>query len=158
MSETPERLKSLTRMQFECAITDSGCHAELMDAAFSENLRSRMEAKFLDQNSSSFLWERFQESSSIYDPNGWARLSEFGHMGEVYLFFSRDDESGFWKIGNLQDLVEILGECGGQEFYICDQDMNFVICHNHHDYLIAAGTARDWLGKLSVAAESIPQH
>lgn len=44
-----------------------------------------------------------------------------------------------------RDIVAVLAECTGFEFYLTDVEATFLLCFNHHDVLIAAGDARPWL-------------
>jgi hypothetical protein len=61
------------------------------------------------------------------------------------MFFDRDrDESGVvFEAGSC--LVNVLGECTGFEFYLTDLEGDYVICFNHHDFLIGTGSAETWI-------------
>ncbi len=37
------------------------------------------------------------------------------------------------------------------EFYVTDVDASYLICFNHHDFVIAWGTACPWLRQLKAA-------
>ncbi len=39
----------------------------------------------------------------------------------------------------------LLGETYPFEVYLTDELVDFVLCFNHHDYLIATGRAKEWL-------------
>ena len=42
-------------------------------------------------------------------------------------------------------LVRLLGDLPPMEFYLTNAATEYLLCFNHHDYLIACGSAREWL-------------
>ena len=48
--------------------------------------------------------------------------------------------------GDALDLL--LGETTGFEFYVTDADASYLVCFNHHDFLVCLGDARGWLKGL----------
>jgi hypothetical protein len=50
-----------------------------------------------------------------------------------------------FALARRRDAVAVLAESTGFEFYLTDIDATFLLCFNHHDFLIAAGDARPWL-------------
>lgn len=54
-----------------------------------------------------------------------------------------------WRLNNGSDLLKVLNECPPLEFYVCDEDARFLLCSNHHDFLIGWGEALDWVSGLA---------
>ncbi|MEO6457793.1 MAG: hypothetical protein ABIO92_05915 [Chloroflexia bacterium] len=42
-------------------------------------------------------------------------------------------------------ISRVLGECFNFEFYVTNPEVEYILCHNHHDFLVATGTATSWL-------------
>jgi len=106
--------------------------------------RNLVEQKFANQGSS-FLWSRFREHASIYDPEGWKKISHFIGQQPILLFFDVIEEPSIFLIEGGDTLQKILAECPNFEFYVSDNACTFVLCHNHHDYLIGTGSAHEWI-------------
>jgi len=106
--------------------------------------RNLVEQKFAKPGSS-FLWSRFREPASIYDPDGWKQISHFVGQQTILLFFDVREEPSIFIIENGDTLQKILAECPNFEFYVSDNACTFVLCHNHHDYLIGTGSAYEWI-------------
>lgn len=97
-------------------------------------------------SSFNWYWESFnQESFSIqFRRNPYPVLNELIESKENLVFFINDrihERSKFWfykaKIGAIQKIIEESFDV--DEYYICSEKMDWVLCVNHHDYLIAAG-------------------
>ena len=43
------------------------------------------------------------------------------------------------------DLVAVLGETYGFEFYVTNKEKSYLLVFNHHDILMACGDAKNWL-------------
>ncbi|WP_103070119.1 DUF6756 family protein [Aquimarina sediminis] len=54
-----------------------------------------------------------------------------------------DDEEDYYPIYNCKPSVigKLIGECGAFEYYVIDQNKQWLICENHSDQLIGVGTA-----------------
>ena len=50
-----------------------------------------------------------------------------------------------FKLKARSKLSLLLGETYPFEVYLTDELVDFVLCFNHHDYLIATGRAKAWL-------------
>ena len=70
---------------------------------------------------------------------------DFLDSSEAVIFFNWSDERAVFLLPQGSPLVPILEETYLAEFYLTDREGNFVLCYNHHSYLIAVGTARDWV-------------
>lgn len=96
------------------------------------------------------LWENLPEAFGFQTKNGWEYLKEFTKEKKIILFFNNYDEKTMFDINDGSQVSDLIAECSSFEFYITDDSGSFIICYNHHDYLIGIGKeAIIWLKKLS---------
>src|SRR4051794_2327145 len=118
-----------------------------------ERLRSIVLAKFAGGDEPLFLWERFKDAASVRDPDAWRWIGDFIGNNEAIMFFSATEEPAMVRFERGAAVVEVLEESFGNEFFVTNPTVDYVLCHNHHDYLIAVGTARPWLlNRIQTAA------
>ncbi len=55
-----------------------------------------------------------------------------------------------------RDIASVLAECFGFVVYIVGSDLEYLLCFNNHDYVIAAGAAKSWL--IARCAEAQKSH
>jgi hypothetical protein len=126
-----------------------GCSVTKMDTSSADDLRRRFIKSYCDSNSSP-LWERVKENTSVFDPNGWKKIANFPYCGKVIMLFDEETERGIFSFCNFNDIVKTLSESIGFVFYLTNSNLDFLICHNDHDYLIGSGIASDWIKKSPV--------
>jgi hypothetical protein len=93
------------------------------------------------------LWERLQLTVSISDPNGWRRIAAWQPDQPIILLTTEYGNEQFGCVFQTpSDLVQVFGETYHlSEFYATNAMTTYLLCFNHHDYLIAAGDAIEWL-------------
>ncbi len=93
------------------------------------------------------MWDSkfFAEHISRQAEDGWKWCGDFVGNQEVILFFNSSDEEAAFVVGGGEALVRLLGEMHRVEFYLTNMSTDYLLCFNHHDYLIACGAAREWL-------------
>lgn len=101
---------------------------------------------------SGYLWKDLEDPVAVQDPNAWRWIAEFVGNEPCVLFFDRDEESETFRVVDGSSLTMLLSETVGFEFYVTDDEVRYVLCFNHHDYLIAAGKAASWLASKAQAA------
>jgi hypothetical protein len=42
---------------------------------------------------------------------------------------------------SIEDIRDVIGECFGFEYYVVPKGLEWLLCENHHDILIAVGDA-----------------
>lgn len=115
----------------------------------SESLQQKLSARFSTQTSGAALWERLDYVESLHDPRGWSMVADFVGERPCLLGFEPDLERSAFEFRRGADLTAVLGECSGFVFYVCDEELSYLLCFNDHDYLIAVGAARSWLTAIS---------
>lgn len=59
---------------------------------------------------------------------------------EEKLWFLVQDANKIWLYeGTVKSIIEIIGECYGFEYYLISKQLSWLLCENHHGYLIGVG-------------------
>lgn len=96
-----------------------------------------------------WLWDgHLTESVSVQDAAGWQKMDSFLQGQAFIMFFNPGDDRTMIAVPPGSEVGPVLGQCRWFEFYITDRKARYILCHNHHDFLIAAGTAMQWLAGL----------
>jgi hypothetical protein len=99
----------------------------------------------LPEEKNVLLWETLKDDESVRHKEAWRWLDDLIGNNESIMFFNPSDEATAFLFNKGDDIVSILNETFGFEFYLTNQDTEYLVCFNHHDVLIACGLARDWL-------------
>jgi hypothetical protein len=111
-----------------------------------QEIRRQIFLKFV-HDKPRWIWEGLTDKVAVQNPDAWRWVSDFVMNAEVLMFFNKQDEIAIFKFDDGSQLVPVLSECTGFEFYLTNATTDYLICFNHHNFLIAAGTAVDWLKK-----------
>jgi hypothetical protein len=90
------------------------------------------------------LWERFHCDVSQMRSDGWRMICGYAWDRPILLFKDGDRFHGY-QFNSGVDLLAVLTNSPGFEFYVTNDDPSFVLCHNHHDYVIGVGACQPWL-------------
>jgi hypothetical protein len=91
-------------------------------------------------------WEWFtlpDASKKFDDGSGFRRLKEIIPNPEESLWLvAEDDQLPFYPVYETTAgaAEAVIGECYGFEYYLIPKDLSWIVCENHHDVVIAAGT------------------
>jgi hypothetical protein len=110
--------------------------------------RSLMERRFL------FLWERLDYQAAVRTSLGWQYIGEFVGPRPALVLFNPAYDLGIIAFDTGNDLTLAIGESFGFEFYVTDAQATYLLCFNHHDFLIGSGTAVTWIETLASRLES----
>lgn len=110
------------------------------------SLREKLVTKFSDSECY-YMWKCLKERESIQIEEPWTWLKEFTATIPTVLLFDRSEDNMALVFKTGIDAVSVLEECFRMEFYLTDMQATFLLCCNHHNYLIASGTALNWLRK-----------
>jgi hypothetical protein len=93
------------------------------------------------------MWDSryFAPHVSRQAEDGWEWCADFIGMNQAFLFFNSAHEEAMFAIAGGHAVVRLLGEMPAEEFYLTNTLTDYLLCVNHHDYLIACGRAREWL-------------
>ena len=98
-------------------------------------------------NLHAYLWEDFENSVSIRNSAGWEIACDYP-VEEPLLIFQEGSKFSAFRFANQDAVRQVLAESPGFEFFLTDDECSFVMCFNHHDYLIGVGACRNWLSQL----------
>lgn len=90
-------------------------------------------------------WEAFRQTSTAIkfdDDKGFERIpSIVPDCREVAWFIAEEDNLAYFPVyeGTLEAITKILGECYFFECYIVPKSKKWLLCENHHGYLIGVG-------------------
>jgi hypothetical protein len=129
------------------AVAATGVSAKELDANERESivicLRDRLNVDLCSESP----WDKLDAPDGILNPDGWKLIPFFVGIENCLLITA--SASVVWRLGSGKDLMLILQECPPFEFYVADIAFNYLVCFNHHDYLIGWGDARLWVNQLA---------
>jgi Family of unknown function (DUF6756) len=134
------------------AIVETRTEARELAPTDAETIRREAESRFA-RRGGPWLWDRLIDSVSKYRVDGWSKATEFCHDQEVTLFLDEMNGTTMWHFNSGRELRVVLENSPGFEFYLTDPEVTYVLCHNHHDYLIGAGNCKAWLHTLADDSE-----
>ena len=117
-----------------------------------EGIRTEVIKRFTDDYiPQSLIWNHLRDYSFVIcnDPHSWLVVSNFIKNTKVLVLFNDVDDKTVFEFTDGADIVPTLQECFGFEYYLTNYELDYLICFNHHDVLIAAGTACSWLTELT---------
>lgn len=89
----------------------------------------------------------------MQDPDGWLKLDAFLSSEPVFLLVDDSGRPYGFELESGRTVVSILRETKHFEFSITNRALDFVICFNSYDFLIACGAAADWIRQLTEARQ-----
>lgn len=114
------------------AIGDAGVQAEVLSEGRRRALVVRLLERLDADVTSRFPWERGGEGKQR--PDGWELIPKYVGPNVCLAFLDGADE--IWKFQSGQDLLLVLNNCPALEFYVCDEEASYLLCHNHHDIVV----------------------
>lgn len=118
-----------------------------LDDQQTEHLYKQLLAEFVEGGDRRWWWEAFSKPSSsivFSDGKGFERLNQIvPNPKEVVWFMVEDDQLPYYPIFELttENAVKIIAECFAFEYYLIPKTKNWLVCENHHDYVIGIGSA-----------------
>jgi hypothetical protein len=127
--------------QILSAASSLNINIEKVEAIEVERMISKVIDKFAGGSKSMPLWEHLKDDLSVNSKDAWLWLGELIGDVETIMFFNPTDEKEAFCFNKGDDVVSVLGETYGFEFYLTNRDLEYLICFNHHDVLIVCGNA-----------------
>jgi hypothetical protein len=100
---------------------------------------------FVDGKDRQWWWEnfsRYSESINIDDNLGFEKISHIvPDNKELVWFMVEENKLPFYPIyeATPEAIQQIIGECYFFEYYIIPKTKEWLLCENHHNYLIGIG-------------------
>ncbi|MBH5368671.1 hypothetical protein [Bradyrhizobium glycinis] len=91
-------------------------------------------------------WDRASSSSEgRHRPDGWELIPKYVGMSRCLMFL--EGAGSIWKLACGVDLLRVLEDCPPFEFYVCDEEASYLLCCNHHDFIVGWGAALPWVAR-----------
>jgi hypothetical protein len=138
------------------AATNTGVDARMIEGQAVRDILDRLLEKYGADTRFEFGHANLKpgEYAAVQHPDSWIWVDEF-MTDEPVLFFYESSLSGddaiFW-LPSGHDVTKILNDCVEFQYYVTNEPMEYMICHNDHDYIIGAGRAKAWIESL------VPRH
>jgi hypothetical protein len=118
----------------------------LRRAETSELIRSIIE-RYTTDYTDRFLWEHFIGDVSVRTPNASTLATQYPQVPVIILYESENKFHGY-LFHKKEQLLQMIAEAPSFEFYLTDPAVSYVICRNHHNYLIGVGSCVSWVSSL----------
>ena len=151
------KISTLAREEIIVAAHLLNVTAEELTPTYREELKERVKDRYVDRELLLRKKRRLRERMgsalrgpgiSVRHDGAWRWLGSFlGNKPTFMLFDKVTAESGF-SFPNGEDIVSVLGESIGFEFYLTDEAVSFLLCYQRSNYLVALGGATDWLESI----------
>lgn len=88
--------------------------------------------------------EHFPSSTNVQftSGDGWRHLIDLVPDPNERVWFIAEDhvppEYSVWE-GSVRDIQAVIAECHGFEFYAIQQQFHWLVCENHHGFVVAVG-------------------
>lgn len=92
-------------------------------------------------------WDSVEAPDGVYRTDGWAVIPEY--IGESSCLVFSPGAREIWNFSSGGALLDFLSNSPALEYYVCDLACSFLLCCNHHDYVIGWGKAQQWVANLS---------
>jgi hypothetical protein len=112
-----------------------------------EKLLLDIRQKFVEPDFERPMWETLRSRASKRRAAGWQDIGLF--VGENSCVILIEDERNAYECTSGKVLTKLLEECPGFEFYVTNDKGDYLLCHNHHNYLLGCGSAVDWVQSLN---------
>jgi hypothetical protein len=140
------------RVLLVSAIAAAGVAAKRLDddqrQALFERLRANLGVSFDGRRP----WDHPDAPDGVRAPDAWRTIPEL--VGDKPCLCFLEDTEEVWRLQGGADLRGVLGELPAVEFYACDEVATWLLCHNHHDFLIGWGSASDLVSALAAHGET----
>jgi hypothetical protein len=128
------------------ALSATGVRADVLGAAEKKALVVRLRERLGVDVRAHAAWDDKTAPDGQLRSDGWKKIPTY--VGATSCLMFLDGADVVWKFMNGSDLLRVLEECPALEFYICDRDASYLLCSNHHDYVVGWGAAKPWVGRL----------
>jgi len=131
------------------AITTLGIAGWELTPGENQAFRKALAEKFGTDHQSWRLWEDLAQRSTMavwmQDRDGWLAYDEFLTTEPVFLLVDDSNEPFGFALASGRSVVPILSGTSHFEFAVTNAQLDYVVCFNSYDFLIACGTATEWL-------------
>jgi hypothetical protein len=88
-------------------------------------------------------WDSVNAPVGVKKDNGWELIPQY--IGNESCLVWSSGAEVIWRFSNGNELLEFLREVPPFEYYVCDEAATFLLCSNHHNFVIGWGSALSWV-------------
>jgi hypothetical protein len=127
------------------AVSNTGVRAEVLNERYRRAMVIRLLERLGVDVSKRAPWDG-AATEGKQTPDGWELIPKYIGANVCLMFLEGAD--AVWKFQSGRDLMRVLNDCPPLEFYVCDEDASYLLCHNHHDFVMGWGAASRWVEEL----------
>ena len=135
------------KSEIERSAEDQNICIEIIDEQNTRALYNRIMEIYSCGLVRAFLWDSLDSYVYLHDSQGWQIVGEYVSDKSCILFCEPEECRNGYRVSNAKDLISIIGDCFAFDFYVTDDNYDYLLCFNHHDTLIACGSAKKWLAE-----------
>lgn len=128
------------------ALKVTGIQAELLGAREKQAVVVRLLERLGVDVTRHAPWDDDAAPDGCLRPDGWELIPKYVGTTACLLFL--EGAHTVWKLRSGFDLLRVLKDCPALEFYVCDEEASYLLCSNHHDFVIGWGAATTWVESL----------
>ena len=128
------------------ALHATGNPAEVLGAAERTALVVRLRERLGVDATAHKPWDSPAAPQGQLRPDGWELIPAY--VGGTTCLMFLDGANTVWQFSSGSDLLRVLEDCPALEFYVCDREASYLLCTNHHDFVIGWGAATSWVDGL----------
>jgi hypothetical protein len=91
-------------------------------------------------------WNTTDAQAGIQNVSGWELIPKF--VGDLPCLVFSPGATAVWRFAEGAELLKFLRETPHFEFYVCDTQATYLICFNHHDFILGWGRCTTWVQQL----------
>jgi hypothetical protein len=129
------------------AISDTAAQAEVLNERQRKAVVVRLFERLGVDVTSRAPWDDKAAPDGKLRPDGRELIPRYVDAAACLMFMG--GAHAIWKFRCGSDLLRVLKRCPAREFYVYDEDASYLLCSNHHDFLIGWGAASPWVERLS---------
>jgi hypothetical protein len=130
------------------AVRETRTPTELLNEGDRQALVIRLFERLGVDVTSDAPWDDEAAPEGVLKSNGWELIPGFVAARTCLVFLGGARVIRRFQCGS--DLLRVLSDCPAMAFYVCDEDASYLLCSNHHDFVIGWGTASPWVEQLDV--------
>jgi len=110
-----------------------------------KNMFDVLSKKYADEKLSYYaFWERLIDYVSFRDARGWETIPKIVGDKECIMLLEKDKRFGV-RIPSGDLLFKLLEDTFTYVFYVTNNEMDYLMCFNDHEFVLSCGEAPNWL-------------
>jgi hypothetical protein len=123
-------------------------NAKILNEEETSKIVNGIYTKYTNGKKSRRIWENTINDVRVVSENDWKWISRYIGNTEAIMFFEPTDEKIAFVFSNGDDILRVLEECFGFEFYLTNFKLDYLLTYDHHNVLGAVGDAAEHLQRF----------